>query len=124
MLGVDVDMPEGWESEVEAIGVNLPTDLLQRKAIYLHYMVLSAADLQLLRTELQLLALGNVVSDDQMVSFRSGTRSALAREARARLGDALEALAGGSVVGGAEAERVDDGESLGADTEPVGQVGV
>lgn len=121
MLGVECDLPDGWESEIEALGINLPEDPLQRKALWLHYMALSVADLQLLRTELQIISVGSVITDDQVESFRSGARRTLEREARTRFADALEALESGEqLVGGAEAERADDGASVAPDTERVG----
>jgi hypothetical protein len=84
-------------------------------------MALSVADLQLLRTELQIISVGSVITDDQVESFRSGARRTLEREARTRFADALEALESGEqLVGGAEAERADDGASVAPDTERVG----
>jgi hypothetical protein len=120
MLGVECDLPEGWEAEIEAVGVNLPDDPLQRKALWLHYMAVAVTKQQLLLNDLRILSLGNVVSDDQVESFRNGARSALAREARAKLDDALAELAEGPLVDGATPNGTNDGESVGADTEPVG----
>jgi len=71
-------------------------------------------------SELRVLAVGSVITDDQVESFRSGARSALAREARARFDDALEALAAGRVVDSAALSGANDSAGVGADTEPVG----
>jgi hypothetical protein len=120
MLGVEVDLPEGWETEVEALGINLPQDPLQRKALWLHYFALAPADFQLLRAELQMLAVGDVIAPNQVESFRRGIRGALEDEARARFDDALASFAQRPLVGGAATERVGDGESVGEDSEPVG----
>ena len=122
MLGVEVDLPDGWEAEIEAVGVNLPDDPLQRKACWLHFVALSLGDQQLLRGELQILSMGNVVKDDQVHSCRTSARGALERAARAGLDDALKAFAEGPLVGRPAVQRADDGESVGReDAERVGQ---
>jgi hypothetical protein len=123
MLGVECDLPEGWEAEIEAVGVNLPTDPAQRKACWLHYMALSLADQQLLISELRVLAVGSVITDDQVESFRRSARSTLAREARARFDDAIQTLAEGPVVDRAAVPGADDGAGVEQDPERVGQVG-
>lgn len=120
MLGVECELPEGWEAEIEAVGVNLPADPAQRKALWLHYMVLAVPEQQLLLNDLRVLSLGSVISDDQVASFRSGARSAVAREARARFADALEELARGTVVDSTEVQRADDSAGVGPDAERVG----
>lgn len=121
MLGVECDLPEGWEAQVTELGINLPADPLQRKALWLHYFALAPGDMQLLRADLQIISVGNVITNDQVESFRSSAKRALENEARTRFDDALGALTERALVGGAEGERAGDGESVGANTEPVGQ---
>ena len=121
MLGIDCEPPEGWETEIEAVGVNLPNDPLQRRALWLHYIALSPTDRALLRNELGLISVGSAVSPDQVDSFRRGARSALAREARTRFDDALAELAKGALVGEPEVPGAGNSEGVAEDTERVGQ---
>ena len=113
ILGVECDLPDKWEAEIEAVGVNLPADPAQRKALWLHYKALSLGDQQLLLGQLKVLSVGSVITDDQVESFLRSARGALEREARSKFADALETLATGTVVDRATVQRADDSEGVG-----------
>jgi len=123
MYGVDCDMPADWEKDLASLAdldINIPDDEAQRRAVWLHYIALSLADRPMLRQELQIMALGNLVSGDQVESFRSGTRNTLESQARAEFDRIIASLAEGAMVGGGQVPGADGGEGVEQDTQPVG----
>ena len=116
MLGIECEIPDGWEETLEVAGIEVPEKPLERKFAYLWYIATSTYDKQAIRGQMEMLSLGKVVSKDQRDLFQQTLQSAMEKRAGEIFGTALARVESvGPLVPDAEARGDEDGGEVAED---------
>ena len=91
-VGVDMPKDDSWQRLVKAAGVEIPTDPDELRFTYLWYYLLTPFEVQSVYAELQMIAYGKAVSDDDVKSFRKGLQDSVWRAAREVIGRAVSGV--------------------------------
>lgn len=91
---VDFEMPQedSWQRLLKAAGVEIPTDPDELRFTYLWYYLLTPVEVSQIIAELQLVAYGKAVKEEDVTSFRESLQDSVSQRARAALTDAVRAV--------------------------------
>jgi len=67
--------PEVWQDELAFMGYEMPEDPLTRKAYYLIYFELNDMDFNAIKSQIEMLNLGKVITPERMSLFRGAVQS-------------------------------------------------
>ena len=92
--GIDFEMPtdESWKRLLKAAGVEIPSDPDELRFTYLWYHLLTPVEVSQIIAELQLVAYGKAVKEEDVNSFRQSLQDSVSQRARAALTDAVRAV--------------------------------
>jgi len=116
MLGIECELPNGWEETLEIAGIEVPEKLLERKFAYLWYVALSVYDKLIVRGKMEALSIGKAVTQAQRDLFQQALQSSVEKRAGEIFGTALQRVEqGGQMVPDAEARGDEDGGEVAED---------
>ena len=127
--GVDVDLPEDdkWQKLVKAAGVPIPEDKDELRFVYLWYHLLTPFEVKRISVDLDMLAYGKAVSQEDVDTFHQNTEDSIRLAARAviarsvsNISAAVAKEAQAQSVQQPTAERGESGAVVEPDAEPVG----
>jgi len=115
-LGVEIDggVPpvEEWSDQLDYIGVEMPAHVLDQKAYYLLFCVLSDVDLNILLSQIQMLGAGKAVTGEQIAEFQDAIQSQMGEAINSLVESAKDRLTKGIVASTPKVPGITDGEGV------------